>query len=219
MAGPGLLNFCGNYRICREPSAGARKESAGMRARSAQIQAGDRRRVARMAQQRTHREQLVERQLAMEDVSPRQTVVALEVQRRDDLRGEDVRSHAWRVSFEHVEDVAKEAVARSGPVGPQRAWCVMDIDRGDMRACWRKAAVNDRWNRQFQPRLLGELPVRRVVVSRDLVTEFWSDVVSSELCVRPAAKVGERGQGEVDLRHGPGGPVMLHLRREIRREL
>src|SRR5688572_18949982 len=116
-----------------------------------------------MSQQRTHREELVERKLAVKDVSARQPVVTLEVQWRDDLRGDNPRPQAGRISFEHAEDVCEEAVARGGPIRPQPARRVMDVDRCDVSASRRQAVVEERRDRQLQPWLRRELAVLRVV--------------------------------------------------------
>ena len=68
---------------------GAGEAVARVRARAAKVEPGDRSAVARPAEQRAHGEELVERQLAVEDVAAGQAVSLFQIQRRDDLAVED----------------------------------------------------------------------------------------------------------------------------------
>src|SRR5687768_11946112 len=63
----------------------ARDAIARMCARAAHVQPAYGRAISRPSQQRTHREELVERQLAMEDVASGQTVCRFQIDRRDHL--------------------------------------------------------------------------------------------------------------------------------------
>ena len=57
----------------------------GMRARAAEVEAAHGRAVLRPVEERAHREELVERRLAVEDVAARQAEGLLEVDGRQDL--------------------------------------------------------------------------------------------------------------------------------------
>ena len=64
-----------------------------MRGRAAHVEVADGRAVLRPARDGTKKEELLERQLALEDVALGQAPLALEVERRDDLPvADDVRA-------------------------------------------------------------------------------------------------------------------------------
>ena len=66
-------------------SGRAHDAAAGMRGRAAHVEAVDRRLVLRPAGHGPQEEELLERQLALEDVALGETPLALEVERRHDL--------------------------------------------------------------------------------------------------------------------------------------
>ena len=109
------LDRIGRSRVAA--SAPERPSSAGarMRARSAEEQILDRRPVARPAEQRARDEQLIERQLAVEDVAAGQAVRALEVERRDHLARDDRRVEARRVLRDRARRRGAEAIALGVP--------------------------------------------------------------------------------------------------------
>src|SRR3954453_1777042 len=72
--------------ICSRATGQSR---ARVRAASAEIQIVDWRPIPRPIQQRTHREELIQRQLSMEDLATGQSVFFFQVARRDDLVRED----------------------------------------------------------------------------------------------------------------------------------
>src|ERR1051326_3665053 len=79
-----LQNFsCG---IC---SRAASQSHSGMRTRPAQIQIRNRSLVARPIKQWPHREELIKRQLPVEDVTPSEPISVLQILRRNDLVRED----------------------------------------------------------------------------------------------------------------------------------
>src|SRR5690242_21821498 len=67
---------------CRIASRYPGDAAAGMRARAAQIQTGDRHPVVGVAEHRPSGEELVERERAVEDVAAGQAELAFEVERR-----------------------------------------------------------------------------------------------------------------------------------------
>src|SRR5580765_1877680 len=83
---------------CREPARAAHDAAAGMRARTALPVAADRRAVLGPLRHRAQEEELLERQLALEDVAFGQARDALYVARRQHLAVEDQRLEVGRVS-------------------------------------------------------------------------------------------------------------------------
>src|SRR5262245_49052704 len=75
MAGPGARSLCISHHRRGEAAARARHEPTRVGAGAAQIQTAHWRVVATIAEQRTHREELIERQLAMEDMPSVKAVV------------------------------------------------------------------------------------------------------------------------------------------------
>ncbi len=83
----GLVTLFKSLRIsraafCPDPAGDA---AARVRARAAQVESRDGRAVPGPTEDRAHREELIERRLAVEDVAAGQAVGRLEVERRDDL--------------------------------------------------------------------------------------------------------------------------------------
>src|SRR5688572_23716892 len=75
-----LLNLAHREHGLRgQPAAGSSHESARVRPGPAEKQPLDRAAVSGRTQHRPHREQLIERQLAMEDVPPGKPVLALQL--------------------------------------------------------------------------------------------------------------------------------------------
>src|SRR6478609_6593639 len=84
------------------PARRAHDPSARMGGGPAHKEVANRGRVARPAGRRTQEEELLERQLTLEDVPFRQSPFALEVERRDDLTVKDEVLEVRRVLRERV---------------------------------------------------------------------------------------------------------------------
>src|SRR5262249_59592255 len=84
---------------------------AGVRARPTQIQIVNRRPISCPADKRPGDKDLIEREIAMEDVSRRQTVSSLEIERRDDLARDDTPIDTWRVRGNRLCDEVTQAIA------------------------------------------------------------------------------------------------------------
>ena len=81
----------------RQPARRAHDAAAGVRARAALVQPADRRAVLRPARRRPQEEELVQRQLALEDVALGEAGDALDVGRREHLPVQDGRLDVRRV--------------------------------------------------------------------------------------------------------------------------
>src|ERR1041384_1732744 len=87
----------------RIPPRRAHDPAAGMRRRPAHVKVLDRRAILRPTRRRTQKEELLERQLALEDVPLRQTKLTLEIQRRQHLTIANQALEVWRVLGNRVD--------------------------------------------------------------------------------------------------------------------
>ena len=92
--------------------AGGHDPAARVRARAAQVQPVDRRRVLRQRRRRPHERHLVQALLALEDVAAEQPEDPLEVRRREHLVVHDRVLHVRRHRAERVEALLPVALAR-----------------------------------------------------------------------------------------------------------
>ena len=86
---------------------GARHSTARMRTRAAEIKVRDGGAVLRPAGNRTHEEKLIERKVAVENISFGKAVGALEIERGEDLAREDRIRNVGRV----LGDLFHDAIA------------------------------------------------------------------------------------------------------------
>src|SRR6185295_12096376 len=86
-----------------------------MRRRAAHVETVDRRLVLRPSWSRTQEEQLLQCQLALEDIAFRQSPLALEIQRRHHLTMQDGVAHVGRVLGKGVDDDVAEGLALGVP--------------------------------------------------------------------------------------------------------
>src|SRR5262249_28160390 len=112
---PGLRSLL-QYPHRRIAAWRAHDSAARMRGRSAHVKVANRRLVLRPAWRRTEEEKLLERQLALEDVSFRQAESALDIERRQHLTMQDDVSDVRRVFGERVDDRVAERLAAFVPV-------------------------------------------------------------------------------------------------------
>jgi hypothetical protein len=105
-------------------------ESAGMGAGARQKQPGERTVVTGVAEERPHREQLIERELAVKHMTAAQPEFRLKFGRRQNFGGDDQGSNARRVRVERCQGVGQEHVLchlLGDASGSQ--WRVMRVDR------------------------------------------------------------------------------------------
>src|SRR5262249_48478540 len=101
----------------RERSRSAVEARPWMRSRSAQIQARHRWAVARPPEKGTRHEELIERELAVKNMSTGQSIRALEVERRDHLPGDDGGFESWCVRGNRPRHAIGQPIALCIPVG------------------------------------------------------------------------------------------------------
>src|SRR5688572_19716023 len=102
---------CAEDLLRGEPPTRAHDPAARMRPRAALPEAVQRRAVLRPLGHGTQEEELVQRQLALEDVPLAQARDALDVRRRDHLLADDERLDVRRVLRERLDDGVAERVA------------------------------------------------------------------------------------------------------------
>src|SRR6185503_8622371 len=108
-----------------------RDSSAWMRARSTQIEIAQRRPVLGPAENRAHREQLIERRFTVQDVSAGQPEGLFEIRRGDDLVMRDQVRNSRRIPFDHAHDGAEQVGAAIAPpvAGRELVRRVLNVDR------------------------------------------------------------------------------------------
>src|SRR5690242_9511998 len=87
-----------------------------MRTGAAEIEALQRRAILRPTNQRAERKELIERLLAVMNVSAAQTVSLFEIQRRDYLLRHNSIAQSRRIPFQDIQDVRAELVSFCGPI-------------------------------------------------------------------------------------------------------
>src|SRR6202140_5736890 len=84
----------------RVVSGHAGDAATGVSARAAHVQALQRAAIVTMTEDRSRREELVKRERAVEDIAPDQSELALEVERRQCVPGDDARGKIGRVTID-----------------------------------------------------------------------------------------------------------------------
>src|SRR4029077_2937084 len=86
--------------------------AAGMRARSAQVESIDRSAILRPARYRPHEEQLLQRQIAVKNISLREAIGPLQIQRCQHLAGDDGSGNVGGI----LANLANNAISQDFPV-------------------------------------------------------------------------------------------------------
>src|ERR1700687_1398284 len=99
------LRFHSSPRIAKNfprriVSGHAGDTAAGVSARAAHVQALQRAAIVTMTEDRSRREELVQREGAVEDIAPDESELALEVERRQCVPGDDARGKIGRVTLD-----------------------------------------------------------------------------------------------------------------------
>ena len=177
---------------------------------AAEVEAGDRRPVARVAGNGTEREELAGSHRALEDVAAREVEDALEVRRRQHLAVEDRALEVGRVRVEQVEAAVREGVTLVVPGSVAKlVRGVLHEHRHQMAAGRRDRRVDRRGDRALEDGLCGGAPVLGVVEGALDVVLVGTDVdgaamLGARLGARQRVEVRQLGQGDVDLQRGAG---------------
>src|SRR5690349_22470621 len=99
----------------RSASRNAGHAAAGMRARSAQVEALHGHQVVGVAEHRPRREQLIERERAVKDVAADEAELTLEIQWRQRAPAEDTRAESGREPLDGVDHEIGDFLARVVP--------------------------------------------------------------------------------------------------------
>src|SRR5262245_25921638 len=106
---------------------------------SAQEEPSNRSDIPRVTKERSHREQLIERELPVEHMAPAQPKLRLQVGWRQDFGGDDQGSNAGRVGIERSQGVVQEHVLCHVPRrAASSEWRVMRVNRCNVSALWRE---------------------------------------------------------------------------------
>src|SRR6266568_1382777 len=140
--------------------------AAGMGARAAQVEPADGRAVLRPPRDRAHEEELLQRQVAVEDVPLGEAVGALEVERRQDLPRLDRPRHVRRVPPDDLHHAVAEelAVLVPGPL-PQPVRDVLHEAGQDLLAPRGQRVVHGRGQDAVDPQIVRELAELGAIVA------------------------------------------------------
>ena len=194
----------------------------GMRRRAAHVEVLDRRPVLGPSRHGPQEEELLESQLALEDVAFREPEVALEVERREDLPVLDDVLDVRRVLGDRVDDRVAEGLALLVPVALEVVGRVLHEARHDVLAGRSEGGVRQGRDDHVDVGTPGEAAVLGVVVGALHVLDRRRDRDRATQ-VRPVAgQRPELGQGverEVDLARRAPELVALDVLDELPRQL
>src|SRR5689334_5306501 len=203
-------------------AVGAHDPAARVRRGAAHVEAADGRAVLRPPGSGAEEEELLERQLALEDVALGQAELALDVERREDLPVLDDALDVRRVLRDRVDDRVAERVAFLVPVALQVVGRVLDEARHDVLARRRERRIGERRDDHVDVRAAREPSVLGVVVRTLHVLDGRRDRDrAAQVGSRTghALEVGERVEREVDLPRGAAELVALDVLDEVAGEL
>src|SRR5215204_4503212 len=190
------LHRCAQATLAQDLAGGieprrAHHPAAGMGCGAAQIEARNRRPVARVARHRTEREELAGSHRALEDVAAREIEDAFEVRRRQHLAVEDRALEVGRVLIEEVEAAVREGVTLVVPGS------VAKLVRGVLHEHRHQMAAgrrDRRGDRALEDGLCGGAPVLGVVEGALDVVLVGTDVDGAAML---GARLGARQRVEV----------------------
>ena len=195
-----------------------------MRSRTAQVEAGDGRAVARPPRHWAHEEELLEGQVAVEDVALGEPVGALEVERSQDLTSHHCPRHVGRVLGDLPQDEVAQTLALRIPVAFAQAIRHVLHEAGHHVAAGRgQARIHVRRHDAVDPELVGEASHLGLVVAPLRKIEGGHESEESAFARRRARARGAEArlfaQSQVHLGAGPGHLDRGHGLAEVRGKL
>ena len=191
-----------------------------MGARAAEVESGDGRPVSGTAENRSHGKELIERRLAVQDVTAGESIRRFEIARRDHLLMNDETLDARRVPRQGADDVLPQVVGCIGPRPParERVWRELHVDRHHVRTGRSERRVVQRRERDVEIWIGGHLTVLRRVERALEVVDARSDLhASSEIrWVAHARECRQRAERQVDLRAGSRAAIVSHADEKAR---
>ena len=143
----------------------ARDAAARVAAGAAQVQARDRRGIARRARDRAQHHELVQAEFAVVPVAAVHVEFLLQVRRGQQFRAGDLLADAGGVLLQLVDEQLPERVPAGFPPGAQFAGGVLDYGGQDMFALRRQAGVVEGGDADFHDGLARKPAVLGVVKS------------------------------------------------------
>src|SRR5581483_3192784 len=167
-------------------SAGSVQRPSWMRTRPAQVESGYRCTIASPAQKWTHGEELVQRQFALAHVSSSESILALDVGRREYLLSKNARRKIGSVSRKHLDHrVRQSLIPRWRPIPfPQTVRRILHMNGHDMLARGSKRSIEQTGNTELQKRLARKFAVLRIVKCALQGVDGTSDLNPPRQCLR-----------------------------------
>ncbi len=196
--------------------------AAGVRGAGALIQAADRRAVVRVARRRPHVEELLRRQLAVEDVAADQAPLVLHVVRADHLAVQDAVREPGRqlvVAGDHAVGVGLQLVAVRLLAPPVRH--PLREQRDDVLALRRERRVERRRHHAVGERQRRRPPRARLLERRLEVRDGVRQLDAAGLIrqLRVGREDRQPVERAVDLHHAAPRAPVLDVAHEVRRQL
>src|SRR5580693_1493497 len=157
----------------------SRQSGPGMRATATKIEVVDRRAVARPVEQWPHREKLIERQIAMEDLSAAQSIDIFQILRRDDLVRQDHLGEIRSVPCQRLYNSLSERLSLALPIGLKLVRRVLHVDRHHVLTFGGERGIGKRGDRNLKVRLMREISVLGFVEGALEIVDLWPDMDAS----------------------------------------
>src|SRR5690348_4570192 len=161
----------------RQPSRSTHNAATRMCGRAAHIKVSYGRPELRVTRNGTQEEKLLQRELALKDVSFAEPEFSLQIKRRENLFVDDDVFYIRRVLGQSINHVVAERLALFVPVQPrpQLVGRVLNKARHDVLARRRDGRIGQRWNDDIDIRTAREVTVLGVVISALHVFHTWRD--------------------------------------------
>src|SRR5712692_8643132 len=176
-------------------AAGAGKAVAGMGTGAAEKKATDGRFVSRPIENGTHREQLIESKLTVENVAPGEAIGCFEVLGSDDLDAFDEARQIRGVRGERPNDSGAEFPSTRVPIPfPEFIRSILNAGGENMLAFRSESGIENGWNGDVEIRRFRKLAVLGGVEGTLEVVDFRTDVDAARECFKKTLRGIEGGE-------------------------